>query len=220
VNERGPIEPRVLEAGCGTGHWLGFLGGASITAVGVDPSAGMLEVARMQGRGERLIRARAEALPCRTGTFNRVFCVNALHHFTDPTAFFREARRVLGRGGGLMTVGLDPHTGNDRWWIYDYFPTALIEDRRRYLPAATIREFMEAAGFSSCDTREIQHLSAQMSVSDAACLGCLDPTSTSQLMVISRAEYEAGMKRIRGGEGDAAVLRSDLSLYATTGWAG
>jgi SAM-dependent methyltransferase len=210
---------RVLEVGCGTGHWLRFLDGAGIAAVGLDPSHGMLNVARRRAPHGHLIAGRAEALPCRTATFNRLFCVNALHHFADPPAFFREAKRVIAEGGGLMTVGLDPHTGRDRWWIYDYFPSALIEDRRRYLPTATIRELMKTAGFSHSETREIQHFPAHMSVSDASRRGFLDRSSGSQLMVISESEYDAGMATIRSGDAERTFLRSDLWVYGTIGWA-
>jgi SAM-dependent methyltransferase len=213
---------RALEVGCGTGHWVRFLRYAGVNVVGLDVSRGMLKVARTRLPDGCLIRARAEALPCRTGSVDRMFCVNALHHFTDQTAFFSEARRVLVRGGGLLTVGLDPHAGRDRWWIYDYFPTALVEDRRRYLPAVTIRELMEASGFSRCETRVVQHLPAQMTVSEAVRRGFLDRTSTSQLMVISQAEYDAGVKRIHSANTDATgakVLRADLYIYGTTGWA-
>ena len=60
-----------------------------------------------------------------------------------------------------------------------------------------------------------------MTVSDAARRGFLDRASTSQLMVIPPAEYEAGMTRIYGdsaGAMDAKVLCADLRIYATTGW--
>jgi ubiquinone/menaquinone biosynthesis C-methylase UbiE len=210
---------RVLEVGCGTGHWLRFLAGAGIAAFGLDPSPGMLNVARTRVPDGRLIAARAEALPCRKTIFARLFSVNALHHFADPPAFFREAKRVIAPGGGLMTVGLDPHTGCDRWWIYDYFPSALIEDRRRYLPTATIRELLKAAGFLHCETREVQHFPAQMSLSDASRRGFLDRNSASQLMVIPQSEYDAGMAAIRSGDAERKVLRSDLRVYGTIGWA-
>jgi hypothetical protein len=39
-------------------------------------------------------------------------------------SFLDEARRVLRSGGRLMTIGLDPHLGIDRWYIYDYFPVS------------------------------------------------------------------------------------------------
>ena len=112
----------------------------------------MLQVAKSSDADADVIRARSEALPFGDGLFDRIFCVNALHHFTDPMAFLREARRVLGRGGGLMTIGLDPHRGVDSWWIYDHFPEALVEDQRRYVPTRRIRELMESAGFSACES--------------------------------------------------------------------
>ena len=84
----------VLEAGCGTGHWIRFFRQSEIDVIGLDPSEEMLKVARTRLADARLIRARAEALPWPAGSFARIFCVNALHHVADPAAFFREARRV------------------------------------------------------------------------------------------------------------------------------
>jgi ubiquinone/menaquinone biosynthesis C-methylase UbiE len=80
------------------------------------------------------VRARAEALPWRDATFDRVFCVNALHHFADRVRFFAEARRILKPGGALMSIGKDPHADRDSWWVYDYFPETLA-DRSRSLRA-------------------------------------------------------------------------------------
>jgi hypothetical protein len=147
--------------------------------------------------------------------------VNALHHFSDQAAFLIEARRVLRSGGGVLTVGLDPHNGQDRWWVYDYFPAALAADRKRYLPTDRIRELMDGAGFSRCETRMVQHLPREMTVSEARSAGFLARTSTSQLMVITDAEYEAGRERIDSFDTTskgAMILRSDLRLYATIGW--
>lgn len=211
---------RVLEIGCGTGHWVHRLRQSNVIAFGLDLSAGMLQIARGTLAGY-LIRGRADSLPCRSASCDRLFCVNALHHFSDPAAFLIEARRVLRFDGAMLTVGLDPHNGQDQWWVYDYFPGALAADHKRYLPTDRIRDVMAAAGFSRCETRMIQHLPREMTVSEARSAGFLDRTSKSQLMVISDAEYEAGRKRIesfeRANEG-TKILRSDLRLYATIGW--
>ena len=212
--------PRVLEVGCGTGHWVRRLRDSNVTVFGLDFSTGMLKIARETLRG-CVVRARADTLPFASASCDRLFCVNALHHFPDKAAFLVEARRVLRSAGGILTVGLDPHNGEDQWWVYDYFPAALAADRQRYLPTQRIRELMEAVGFSRCDTQVIQHLPREMTVSEARSGGFLDRTSTSQMMVISDEEYEAGLKRIEScerAEAGAKILRSDLRLYATIGW--
>jgi ubiquinone/menaquinone biosynthesis C-methylase UbiE len=212
---------RVLEVGCGAGHWLRRLDESGVNALGLDPSARMLSVASAAVRAGSLVRGRSEALPFADAIFGCVFCVNALHHFDQPGVFVHEARRILSSGGGLLTVGLDPHNGEDMWWVYDYFPRALAEDRRRYLPAARIRELMANAGFSNCETRLIQHRPRAMTVSDASAGGFMERTSKSQLMVISEAEYEAGMRRIHednSAAGGSLMLRSDLRIYGSTGW--
>ncbi len=89
---------RVSEVGCGTGHWLEALSGSQVTVMETDPSEQMWRRARVQVRAALLARGRAEALPWQSSSFDRVFCVNALHHFTVVTAFFTEARRVLRAG--------------------------------------------------------------------------------------------------------------------------
>jgi len=213
---------RVLEIGCGTGHWVRRLREAGQIAFGLEPSVAMLAVARGSLSG-RLIRGRAEALPCTSASCDRLFCINALHHFSDPAAFLLEARRVLRSGGRILTAGLDPHNGQDQWWVYDYFPGALTADRQRYLPTGRIRELMTAAGFSHAETQMIQHLPREMTISEARSEGFLDRTSTSQLMVVTDAEYDAGMSRIDAAEatgGTSTTLRSDLRIYATIGWLG
>lgn len=222
VEDSRAAHPRVLEVGCGTGHWVRRLRESNVTVFGLDFSAGMLAIARETLSG-CVIRGRADALPCSSASCDRVFCVNALHHFPDKAAFLIEARRVLRSRGRILTVGLDPHNGEDQWWVYEYFPAALEADRQRYLPTDRIRELMRAAGFSRCETRMIQHLPREMTVSEARSAGFLDRTSTSQLMVIADAEYEAGRKRIESAErtsDGAKILRSDLRLYATLGWVG
>ncbi len=212
--------PIALEAGCGTGFWLESIRGISARVYGIDPAAGMLRVARSAAPAALLARARAEWLPFATRSIDRVFCINALHHFGDPSAFFAEARRVLRPGGAVFTAGLDPHTGRDRWWIYDYFPESLAADRERYRAASVIRDLMRSAGFQRAETREVQHIPRTLSLSDAQRMGFVDRSSTSQLMVISDDAYASGLGRLQAAAAadPAFLLRSDLRVYGTTAW--
>jgi ubiquinone/menaquinone biosynthesis C-methylase UbiE len=217
------FEQRVLEVGCGTGHWLRCFGSCGIRAMGVDASAHMLAYAKIQAPKAALVRGVAERLPWASASFDRVCCLNALHHFQDKAAFLTEAMRVLRPGGQMMTVGLDPHTGVDQWYIYDYFDSVLEIDRRRYPPANEIRGWMQAAGFADCVTREIQHLPVRLEARTAMERGRLDQSATSQLSILTDAEYRQGLDRVRAAvesaesQGESLYLSADLRLYATFG---
>jgi ubiquinone/menaquinone biosynthesis C-methylase UbiE len=214
---------RVLEVGCGTGHWLRLLGARGIRAAGLDVSARMLAFAHAQNNSTVLVRGVAEHLPWADESFDRLFCVKALHHFRDKRAFFLEARRVLRPGGQLMTIGLDPHTGIDRWYVYDYFDPVLEIDRARCPAASQIHTWMDAVGFADCVTREAQHLLGQLPARTALEQGRLDKTATSQLGLLTEEQYQQGIDRIRKAMESAEASRQtlylsvDLRLYATSG---
>src|SRR5262245_48992449 len=214
---------RVLEVGCGTGHWLRLISGRGMRAVGMDASAGMLARAQAHERRSVLVRGEAERLPWTDESFDRLFCVNALHHFRDRRAFFVNARRVLRRGGRVMTIGLDPHTGADHWYIYEYFEPALEMDRARYAASRQIHEWMEAAEFSECVTREVQHLPIRLAARAAIEQGRLDRTAASQLGILTEEQFLRGIDRIRKdmesaeANGSTLYLKADLRLYATIG---
>jgi len=216
-------ELRVLEVGCGTGHWLDLLKTWGFRVTGLDLSAQMLARAQASLPHVELARAQAESLPYRPESFDRVFCVNALHHFADKLGFLREARRILRPGGTFLSVGLDPHRGIDRWYVYDYFKESLEIDRQRYPSADTLREWMREAGFENCVTQEVEHWTLRLPAREILNQGRLDKAATSQLSVLTDAEYQRGMQRviedIQGTEqqGQTLFLASDLRLYGTSG---
>ncbi|UCD22154.1 MAG: class I SAM-dependent methyltransferase [Chloroflexota bacterium] len=214
----------VLEVGCGTGYWLQALRRQGCDVVGLDPSINMLRIARRKSRQPSFIKACAEAIPCRQTFFDRVFCVNSFHHFVDKRRFLTEAHRLLRPGGGIMIVGLDPHTGLDRWWIYDYFRQVIEMNKRRYPSAGQMRNLMAAYGFVSISTAEALHMPLQISARSALETGRLAKTTTSQLSLLTDDEYDEGMRRLRAdidaseGQGRALTIGADLRLYATIGW--
>jgi ubiquinone/menaquinone biosynthesis C-methylase UbiE len=217
------VTGRVLEVGCGTGHWLRLLGESGLRVAGVDASGNMLSYARARAPGAALARGRAEHLPWASQTFERVFCINAFHHFEDKVGFLSEARRVLVPGGQVMTVGLDPHTGTDRWYIYEYFEPVLAIDKGRYASSNQIREWMHALQFSSVRTSEVQHLPSRFSARVAIDRGRLNKGVTSQLALLTDEDYQRGFERIRSalesaeGRGESLDLNADLRMYATFG---
>lgn len=204
----------VVEVGCGTGHWLEHARQSGARRViGIDSSSAMLARARRAAPSVELARGTAEQLPLGEASVDRVFCVNAHHHFLDLSSFIHEVRRVLRPGGAFATIALDPHVGDDQWWIYDYFPSTRALDRARYPSTEAIRSLLTAAGFHDVATFVGQHLPASVSFTEAVERGLLERTSTSQLMVIGDVEFEHGVRTLRA---ERPHLSADLRLYATT----
>jgi len=220
LNFLGPPPSSALEIGCGTGYWLGVSAGRGFLA-GVEPSARMIERARVAAPEARLVRARAEDLPWQDASVDRIFCINALHHFTDRARFFAEARRVLRPGGGLLTIGKDPHTERDDWWVYQYFEETKAIDRDRFPRVRTLRGEMALAGFAWTESMEAEHIEVVQSAKEALDNGIVDPSFTSQLTVLSDEEFRRGLDRLRLANDEAAgelQLVADFRLYATVGW--
>lgn len=90
----------ILDLGCGTGHDLVLLASADLRAVGIDPSARMLEraKARVEGGPAVLVRAVGERLPFRDHCFGGCRMERVLMHVKDPAAVIREAVRCLAPG--------------------------------------------------------------------------------------------------------------------------
>lgn len=194
----------VLEAGCGTGHWLAEIDSA--TAVGIDLSAGMLVRARQRSRGYDLARATASALPFRQGVFDLVYAVNAIHHFDDARRFVVEAAGCLRRGSVIVTVGMDPSAGRDRWYLYDYFPGTLEADVARYPSSGMIGEWMREAGFGAIEMGVAHRIYGEHVGREVLAEPTLQKNGTSQLVLLTDEAYQGGRRRI-----DEAIARGEAS---------
>jgi len=87
-----------LEVGIGSGRFALALG----IETGIDPSAGMAEIARV--RGLKVIHAQGEKLPFEDGRFGSVFLLFTLCFADSTRDVLKEAHRVL-RPGGKVVVG-------------------------------------------------------------------------------------------------------------------
>ena len=213
---------RMLEVGCGTGHWLAILQEQECSAYGLDLSAGMLRQARDRITVCRLVRGHANDPPFANHVFDHVFCVSALHHFDDPRGFVRDACVLLRPGGALTIIGMNPHTGRDRWYLYDYFPGTRETDVRRYPSSGTIADWMIAAGFDRVAWRVAARIVDTRVGKQVWGDPMLLKNATSQLAVLSDDAYAAGVARIAAALADATaagqeiVFPVDISLAMVT----
>jgi SAM-dependent methyltransferase len=101
-----PAGPRrILDAGCGTGHYCGRLAADGFQVVGVDLDPQMIEVARRTYPGPTFHCANILEVGTLPPPFDLVFCIgNVAPHLTrdEFTRFVAEAWTIL-RPGGLWT---------------------------------------------------------------------------------------------------------------------
>ena len=218
-------EPCVLEVGCGTGKWLADVRAATPRAVtphayGLDLSMGMLQQARRQQTccqhaPLHLARGQAEHLPFPAASFELVYCVNAIHHFDRPRAFVSEACRLLRPGGRLAVVGMDPHGRRESWYVYRYFDGVYETDLRRFPAWAEIADWMSAEGLA-VECRVVDHIWAPKTGRAVLDDPFIRQEACSQLALLSREAYRAGLRRIEAALDRAEAVGETLVFPVDT----
>jgi SAM-dependent methyltransferase len=214
---------RILEVGCGTGHWLELLAPVTTSLFGLDASGGMLRQARTKQLPAGLSQGYAEQLPFADAVFEVLFCVNALHHFAAPQTFILDAARVLRRDGRLAVLGTDPHRGREQWYVYRYFAGAYETDQRRFPTWERVADWMEAAGFKQLEFAEVERIVDHKQGPAVFADPYLRKESSSQLALLSDEAYEQGLHRMKEVLAEAEekeetlLFKTDLSIFMLSG---
>jgi ubiquinone/menaquinone biosynthesis C-methylase UbiE len=96
---------RLLDVGCGTGHWSRFFASLGYDVVGVDISRRMIEVAKANASPPCAFAvADACKLPFNTGSFEIVAAMAALEFVSDTTGTLRQMCRCA-RPSGRVLMG-------------------------------------------------------------------------------------------------------------------
>jgi ubiquinone/menaquinone biosynthesis C-methylase UbiE len=183
---------RVLDLGCGTGRFAAALAERhGCTAFGVDPSPGMLAVARARSGDVMWLDGRAEAIPLDDRAVERAFMQTVIHLVEDREAAFAELRRVVEADGLVAIHTVDP-AGAPRFWMAELLPSFAAIDAARCPAPDTLVAELRAAGFASARF-EPTPMRLRYSRDEAAHL--LRERFASSLAHISDAEIEAGARR-------------------------
>ncbi len=222
---------RLLDVGCGTGELMSAAVARGATAVGVDLSDGMLEVARSAHPGLEFHRGDAEDLPFDDGDFQAVTAAFLLNHVPRPPRAAGEALRVLAPGGQAAFAVWDrPERTPFMGLIGEAIEEAGVEgegsvpaggpDPFRYADEPEFRGLLAGAGFARVEvaTLEVVHrASSGAELWD----GILGGTVRASARVLAqpphvreriRAAFERRVERLR--DGDSIALPAVIKLAA------
>lgn len=217
----GKIPKCVLEVGCGTGHWLAEIESAGGKIFGADYSTGMLKIAADAVEKSNLVNADANSLPFKVESFDIIFCVNAIHQFTDKQHFIGSAAELLRTGGILAVFGIDHDDPELIWYIYDYFETTKQIDRERFPSLKQMKEWMLHSGFSDIRLEKIQNIHTVKYGREILNDHFITKAGASQLALLSDDEYQSGLSKIEKEINSAPTgeirFETNLNMFLLSG---
>ena len=191
---RGHEYGRAIEVGCGTGDYSAALAAKfpTVAFFGFDISFRMLRLAVARGARARVLAACAEETwPFSSHTSDFVFSVDVMQHLNDFPSFFREAGRVLCRGGTLALVTDSEEDIRSRS-LGKLFPETLPINFARY---PKLERLEQIAAETSMELVSQQNCSGYIDF-DWQFIAALQEKALSELRLISPEAHQAGMARV------------------------
>jgi len=210
---------KILDTGCGTGKQLAadrqeF---PEMFMVGLDLFHGMLQEAFRRCQTVTWVQGDSADPPFQGDTFDYITNQYSYSHVIEKRGMISAIFRLLIPGGRFVITHIDPWLMRD-WILYQYFPAARERDFRDFLPVEELVALLEEAGFINirvdhqyrCDKAELSQFLAYAS----------RRYRTSQLMVISDGDYQAGITQLKSDlidSGKVAGVDSDFCLVTMSG---
>lgn len=151
----------ILDLGSGPGWTSEWLARLNLRVVSTDIAVDMLKVghARCLGWNVGFAAGDFEALPFRSGSFDRALCLNALHHVPKPAQALREIARVLNDSGRLVLVEPGDGHATRRTSQQAMSELGVLEQD---LEATMLMRLCHEAGFSHVTVRPLSYMSGEI----------------------------------------------------------
>jgi SAM-dependent methyltransferase len=151
----GEQRPRLLDFGCGGGHFLAAMHRAGWDVVGLDVS----EAAAHSVRNDLGLPALAGSLPhagLEPESFDLVTMWHSLEHVHEPRRTLGEARKLLRPGGRLVVAVPNTDGWPARWFGADWYGLDVPRHLTHFGPA-TLRRMLEVCDFRVVALRHPRH---------------------------------------------------------------
>jgi len=101
------VRKKLLEVGCGTGHWSRFFSEYGFEVTGVDISKCMIDIAQRKNISNSLFQvADGHYLPFEDSSFDVTAAVTTLEFVCDAQGVLREMVRCTRKPGGRLLIGV------------------------------------------------------------------------------------------------------------------
>lgn len=186
---------KVLDLGCGTGRFTAALAATfQCPAVGIDPSAAMLNVARSQEAS--LIdwqQGTAERIPLADEAVDLVFVSQVFHHLAQPAQALQEIGWILSMNGHLAIRNTTRENTAELPWL-GCFPEALAIETERLWTRQVLIDVVSKHSFTFRSCRTISQVFA--SSSQEYCEK-IQHRGLSSLIAISDLAFDLGVRRLK-----------------------
>ena len=135
-----PIGQYGVEIGIGTGRFAEPLG----INIGVDPSSHMRDIARK--RGIKVLDGVAEKLPFKNSIFEFALMVTTICFVDDINQAFKEASRILAKGGNLI-IGLVDRNSPIGQIYFRHQDDSVFYKEATFYSVEEVLEVMKKTGF-------------------------------------------------------------------------
>jgi SAM-dependent methyltransferase len=145
---------RILDAGCGPGHYSSALQERGFRVTGIDGSEEMLAIARASSPGvEFKLADLTQSLPFADSSFDYIVCIEVLRYLPDINRMLPELVRILRPGGTCLITAMPLFNANGYWLVNrtaGLLQTKRISALRQFFTTSSeLRRQFRKAGFTT-----------------------------------------------------------------------
>lgn len=144
---------KYIDIGTGTGNYLKALSDMGLDFTGIEPSATMIEKARLHNPTAQIIQAKAERIPLPDNSFDGGMGTFTVHHWDDMRKGFSEIYRILKPGSDFVLLSFTPEQLHN-YWLYHYFPNTMTRSGQVVVSIEEMTAIFESCGFTGVITEK------------------------------------------------------------------